>query len=257
MDRNKKTYFIKKSIALYLLLCTTITSYAQIIESDKLSIILDYIDTSNTLVVFDIDNTIAHPTEELGSDEWSCHWVNQKMAMGYDEVSSVYYSHPIYFYVQFNILLQPTEPIVPALIAYLIDNGIATMALTARSLFIAERTLEQLKKINITFFLPGISPDDLILPTQRLCFYKNGIIFTDGSDKGECLQQFFAIMGYYPEKVIFVDDKMKHILAVEKVVEELNIAFCGIRYSGCDEKVKNFDPAKAEQQYRELRKRNE
>jgi len=268
MDRNKQTRFIKKntfksifsakkkSLALYLLLCTTITSYALIIESNKLSAVLDYIDSPNTLVIFDIDNTIAHPIEELGSDEWFCHLVNQRLAMGYDPTSSVYYVLPAYFYAQFNVPLQPTETIIQDLIEHLTHNNIVAMALSARNLFIAERTLEQLENINITFPTPNINPQDLVLPMQHPCFYKQGILFAGNNDKGKALNCFFNIMNYYPKKVVFVDDKMKYLLAVEKALEELNIEFCGIRYSGCDERVKNFDPVKAEQQYRELRERN-
>lgn len=256
MDKNKQTHLIRKNIAFYLLLCTTITSYALIIESNKLSVILEYIDTPNTLVIFDIDNTIAHPAEELGSDEWFSYLVDQKLKLGYDQTTSVYYVLPAYFYAQFNVPLKPTEDLIPDLIADLVDKGIMVMALSARNLFMAERTLEQLENINITFFIPNINPDDLVLPMQHPCFYKQGVLFAGNNDKGEALNRLFNIMNYHPEKVIFIDDKMKYLLAVERTLEELNIAFCGIRYSGCDEKVKNFDSAKAEQQYRELREKN-
>ena len=46
---------------------------------------------------------------------------------------------------------------------------------------------------------------------------------------------------------------MKYLLAVEKALAHYNIDFVGIRYSGCDNRVKNFDPAKAEEQWNTLR----
>jgi hypothetical protein len=229
---------------------------AHIIESDSLATVLDYIKTPNTLVIFDIDNTLAHPIEELSSDEWFCYLVEQKMLQGYDYLTSVYYALPAAYYAQFNVPLELTETTTPALIAHLIDNGIAVMALSTRSLFISERTLEQLDNINIHFFMPNVDPHDLVLPMQYPCFYKRGILFGGNNDKGHVLTRFFDIMNYHPETVIFIDDKMKYLVAVEKALEGHDVVFYGIRYSGCDERVKNFDPAKAAQQYRELKEKN-
>ena len=76
------------------------------------------------------------------------------MAEGFDYLTSVYYALPRAYYAQFNVPLEPTEPGIPELIAQLIDNGVPVMALSTRTIFIAERTLEQLDNINISFFVP-------------------------------------------------------------------------------------------------------
>jgi hypothetical protein len=230
--------------------------HSLIIESDHLSTVLDYIEPHGTLVIFDIDNTLAHPTQELGSDEWFSYNVDSKMAAGFDNLTSVYYALPKAFYAQFNIPLEPTEPGIPELITYLINNNVAVMALSTRSLFIAERTLEQLDNININFFIPGVSPDDLVLPMKHPCFYKQGVLFGGNNDKGRVLTSFLKIMNYHPKKIIFIDDKMKHLVAVEKVAKTRCLPFVGIRYSKCDEKVKNFDPTQSDAQWRALTKRN-
>ena len=231
-------------------------SSALIIESNKLSTVLDYIDTSlNTLVIFDIDNTLAHPIAELSSDEWFCYLIDKKMAQGHDYLTSIYYALPAAYYAQFYTPLEPTEPGIPGLIKDLIDRGVAVIALSTRSIFIAERTLDQLDNIHITFFAPNIDPHDLVLPMPHPCFYKNGILFGGNNNKGEVLKCFFDIMNYHPEKVIFIDDKLKYLMAVENALTGHDIVFCGIRYSGCDERVKNFDPRKAEEQYRKLREK--
>lgn len=229
---------------------------AIIVESDKLATVLDYINSPNTLVIFDIDNTLAHPTEELSSDEWFCHLVNTKISAGHDEITSVYYALPAAYYAQFNVQLEPTEENIPDLIKQLTDQGVAVMALSTRSLFIAERTLEQLDNINIHFFAPDVDPRDLVLPMKYPCFYKDGILFTGNNDKGDALECFFNIMNYHPDTIIFVDDKMKYLLSVEKAFKKHNIAFYGIRYSGCDERVKNFDMRKAEKQWVDLKEKN-
>ena len=231
-------------------------TYCLIIESNKLETVLHYI-SPKTLVVFDIDNTLAHPTEELSSDEWFCHLVNKKMAQGHDYLTAIYYALPVTYYAQFNVDLEPTEFIVPFLISQLIKHNIPTMALSTRSLFVAERTLEQLENIDVQFLVPHFSQDDLVLPMPHPCFYKNSILFGGNNDKGQALLCLFDYMNYYPETVIFVDDKMKYLISVEKALQSYNISFVGIRYSGCDERVNNFDPAKAESQWRTLRQKKE
>jgi hypothetical protein len=244
---------MKKIIIFLALLCFNTTHYAFIIESDQLSTVLNYIE-SDMLIIFDIDNTLAHPCEELGSDEWFCHKVNERVAQGFDYITSVYYALPQTYYAQFNIDLEPTEPNIPELIEDLIARGIAVIALSTRSLFIAERTLEQLENINIFFFIPNVDPGDLVLPLPHPCFYKDGILFGGNNDKGEVLTCFFDIMNYHPKKVLFIDDKMKYLVSVEKALESIGIEFIGIRYSGCDERVNNFDAHRSELQWNALRK---
>ena len=51
------------SIALTLMFLFFSHTSTTIIESDKLSTVLNYIEAENTLVIFDIDNTLAHPIE--------------------------------------------------------------------------------------------------------------------------------------------------------------------------------------------------
>lgn len=222
------------------------------IESDRLAIVMDYIE-EDTLVIFDIDNTLARPAQELSSDEWFCHLVNSRMAEGHDYITSIYYTLPTAYYAQFNVPLQTTEIDAELLTTHLIHQKIPTMALTTRSLFVSERTLEQLEDINIHFLTPHVSQEDLVLPMHHPCFYKNSILFGGNNDKGEVLTTFFHWMNYYPKKVIFIDDKMKYLVAVEKALKHYNIEFVGIRYSGCDELVQTFDPAKAEHQLLELK----
>ncbi len=249
----KKYNFIS---ILWLVLFSNVSIKCLIIESNKIETVLNYI-TPGTLVIFDIDNTLAHPTEELSSDEWFCHLVDKKMAQGHDYLTAIYYALPVTYYAQFNVDLEPTENIVPFLTSQLIKYNIPIMALSTRSLFVAERTLEQLENIDIQFLVPDFSQDDLVLSMPHPCFYKNSILFGGNNDKGQALLCLFDYMNYYPEKIIFVDDKMKYLISVEKALQSYNISFIGIRYSGCDERVNNFDPEKAESQWRKLRQKKE
>jgi hypothetical protein len=248
---------LSKDLRILIFILSFNLTNAFITESNRLATILKYINPlNNTLVIFDIDNTITHPEIEFGSDEWFCHKIAQKKAEGFDDLTAIYYVLPLLFYAQFNINLEPTEDGIPELIQYLTENGIAVMALSTRSLPIVERTLEQLDNIDIHFCMPDIEPHDLILPMHHPCFYKNGILFAGNNDKGEALHTFFEMMNYQPDAVIFIDDKLKYLHSVEKALEKYEIPFVGIRYSGCDERVKNFDPNKSVAQLHAIRTRN-
>jgi hypothetical protein len=248
---------MKKVIIFLILLCVSPLNYPLVTESDQLATILHYINPANsTLVIFDLDNTLVHPEIELGSDEWFCHKIAQKKEEGFDDLTAIYYVLPLLFYAQFNIDLEPTEIGIPELIQYLIDNGIAVMALSTRSLPIVERTLEQLDNIDIHFCMPDVEPHDLIIPMHHPCFYKDGILFAGNNDKGEALHCFFEMMNYHPEAVIFIDDKLKYLLSVQKSLEKYQIPFVGIRYSGCDDRVKNFDHTKSTAQLHAIRTGN-
>jgi hypothetical protein len=249
---------MKRIVSLLLILVVRITM-CYIIETDSIESIVNYIDLDepDILVIFDIDNTLARPSEELSSDEWFCYLVNKRMMEGYDYLTSIYYVLPIVYYAQFNVWLEPTESIVPFLVQQLMNHKIPVMALTTRSLFVAERTMEQLERINIAFLVSHISQDSLVLlGLDHPCFYNQSILFSGNNDKGEALVRLFEIMNYFPKKVIFVDDKLKYLLSVEKILKDYNISFIGIRYSGCDERVHNFNPDNAEMQWNKLRKNN-
>src|SRR5579872_1092261 len=143
------------------LLFFSVNSNAYIFESNTLTSVLECNPTPSTLVIFDIDNTLAHPIAEFGSDEWFCHKIAEKMQLGFDYITSVYYTLPATYYAHFNLPLELVENTTPDLIAYLINNGIAVMALSTRSLSISERTIEQLDQINIHLFMPMVNVVDL------------------------------------------------------------------------------------------------
>src|SRR4030095_16368657 len=146
--------------------------------SDTLLSVLNYNLTPTTLVIFDIDNTLGHPIEEAGSDEWFSFRVRAKMLEGHDELTAVYYALPAAYYAQFNVPLELIEQSTPALIKHLINSGVAVMALSTRSLCIAERTVEQLDNIDVHFFIPHSDHHDRVLPMPHPCFYKEGILFS-------------------------------------------------------------------------------
>ena len=58
--------------------------------------------------------------------------------------------------------------------------------------------------------------------------------------------------GYKPNKIIFIDDKHSNLASVERACIKRKIQFIGIRYSQLDEQVVQFDPKKAEEEFKNL-----
>jgi hypothetical protein len=238
------------------LIVTALLAHAKIIETDSFEYIFNAVD-QDTLVVFDIDNTLARTETEFGSDEWFSHLVSQKMMEGYDYFSAIYLVLPLAYYAQFNLPLQLTDPILVPLFRHLKTEHINSIGLTSRGLYLAERTYEQLKNIGIVFVINHLYKNEFILqPLSHPCLYKYHIIFCGNNNKGEALLLFLSTINYYPKKIIFIDDKMSHVHAVEQALQTTTIEYLGIRYTGCDHHVHNFDPAKAESQLHTIKESN-
>jgi hypothetical protein len=76
--------------------------------------------------------------------------------------------------------------------------------------------------------------------------YKHGILFVDQTGKkGPVLNAFLKYVEIKPKKIIFVDDKSKNLLSVEKFAKQHNIEFVGIKYTKAleDKDVVNTDIA--------------
>jgi len=245
-----------KTLRMYcsIIFITIFSINAKIIETNNFEIISQYAD-KDTLVLFDIDNTLARPESELGSDEWFCYMIDQKIAHGYDKSSAMTAVLPLSYYALFNVPLVVTDLIVPVLLKNLTTRGIYTMGLTSRGPFLAERTYDQLINIDINFMMPP-SATETALQLENPLLYKYAILFVGNNDKGDALLLFLDTIGYHPSSIIFIDDKMSHVQSVEKAAISRNINYIGIRYSGCDTYINHFDPAKADMQLHQLQQKN-
>jgi hypothetical protein len=244
------------SFLTFTFLSITYLCYAELIESDTLQVILHYCNRPDTLVVFDIDNTLAHQKTECGRDEWFSHLVSQKEAQGYSHLEALYSTLPLFCYAQFNSPLTLLETETPALFDYLHSHHIHTLGLTSRSLFLSERTYEQLYNLGITFQLPLTTMNELVMLMDYPCLYQHAILFTGNNDKGDTLLQFCKKINYYPQQIIFIDDKMHHVESVHRTVQNHNISCIAIRYSGSDSYVTHFNPIQAKKELAVLLDKN-
>jgi phosphoglycolate phosphatase-like HAD superfamily hydrolase len=189
------------------------------------------------LVIFDVDNTLAHPKGRIGSDEWFVFLVQEQMQQGKTLQEALQIVLPIYCEVQYGIELHPVDPIAPALIEELQREGVYVMALTARSLPLMQRTIEQLAAIGIDFAHNHLGDPVIVRQLVDRYIYKRGILFSGQNNKGLALLDFLAYCNLRPKKIIFVDDKLSNLVAVMDAVATIDVPFVGIRYGLLDEYV--------------------
>ena len=202
--------------------------------------------TPQTLVVFDIDNTLITPTGNLGSDQWFFYLQKIYTLKGLPEKESAEKATITWNKTQELIRVKAVESETPTWIQQLQKRGIKTMALTARRADVAEVTKKQLQSIHVEFKTHSPSSQTLNLSKAELqseedAIFTDGILLVgEGNNKGLVFKAFLKKIGYTPEKIIFIDDKVKHVNNMEKALSSLSIPYFGYRYAVLDQQVEAF-----------------
>lgn len=172
----------------------------------------------NSVIYWDLDNTVYQPTKELGSDQWFEHFfliAKSKLAASFQFELML----KTYNAIQAHVDVTHVEPQTIKIIKYLNAMGIQQGFLTARNNDLEQITIQQLQAVGIDA-------------------YEYPIIFCDGQDKGKMLMKKLSST---PSHIIMIDDKLKNIQNIEKVALENNISFSGFHYNFLLEKVTQFD----------------
>lgn len=240
-----------KQIVLSFILFLTFPFYAQtIVHHDSFSVILDYLNQEDhhehTLVLIDIDNTIAQPAGTfVASDQWVSHHIKLKMNEGLTPRDAWLAIKDQYVTLQHSIDLALVEESIPQLIQELQSRNITVVIISARLPEIADRTIEQLQKLGIYLNRSALWHEEIIGDSSLTYHYKNGFIFCDGNNKGKVLEAIMKHTNRSYKKVIAVDDKEKNLHDIKKALPH-SVEFVGIRYSYLDEIVAQFNSIQAE-----------
>lgn len=214
-----KPYSAILSIFLILILPQTSFTYQSIRESTTMSKDIGYFifkeinknkDLSNTLVLFDIDDTLI--TKEnvtfIGSSVFyefmkvgviNSHQLSNEAAGLYIEPLF----NSIYKFLPVNL----TDPMLPELIDILKKSGATVIGFTSRERALLDNTIAQLKQFNIKF--SNVTCLDIGI--------KQGL-YTIGTqmEKGDAAQKLLELLK--PKKVkhlIFFDDRQKNLTSVK------------------------------------------
>lgn len=196
----------------------------------------------DSLIIFDIDNTLVMPAQDLGTDEWFYHQFESYLRSGMlinDALEKALFEWNA---IQLLTKVCIVEPGTQKIIKHLQNEGFKAMALTTRGLEISACTVKQLKSLNIDLNLTSPSRSNhYFMVDQSQVLFHEAILFTAGAHKGICLFKFLDTIQYVPSSIVFINDKASHIEQIEKTAIEKNIPFIGLRYGFLDKKVKNFN----------------
>lgn len=219
-------------------------------EINSLAEIISHVEDNNTLVIFDIDNTLLHPATDLGSDQWFYHKVQELMLDGIDHQKALQEMLPIYFHINHHIHLVPTEADALEIVKQIQQKTDFVMCLTARSLPLIRVTQEQLRKNNFSFKLFDLKHHEFHLTYP--CCYSDGVLFCASNDKGIALFALLDHVGFTPGKIIIIDDKEKNLHALINAAQKRKIPCIGLRYAGCDHRVVNFDKHRTQVEFEDF-----
>lgn len=211
-----------------------------IIETHNIAKMLSHVN-KNTLVLLDIDNTIIELTQTLGTPQWFSIYYQQKIKEGMTHEQAM--KETVHIYVKVNHLsnAKPVDTKTAKIIKNLQKKGITILGLTSRDDSLFETTIKHLSFAEVDFNTGKFKNFATKLTSGDRSKVQNGIIFTGGQNKGDCLIDFLSKVQWYPKKVLFVDDQLKNIKEVHQGLKKVNIPFKGIRYSFLDEKLKNIN----------------
>lgn len=211
--------------------------FAQIYEIHEMEEIVPHVNTS-TMLFFDLDDTLIHTTTALGSVRWD-HYLGTALKGEFKQMHV-----PLLWYTMRNIPFVVMDEAVPGLIHDFQKNGISVMGLTARSPIGISIDAPEINLTTVTLINSGIKLGDNVYADlfSKEPSYDDGVIYCGGKSKGLSLKGLFESVGYAPEKVIFVDDKLSHVESVHNAMADAGIDCDCFWYRKIDQLRPSMDP---------------
>ncbi len=237
---------MKRILFTLLLILFTATAPAEIIELKSYKD-LNLKDISpETLVVFDIDNTLLRQNSMIGTHQWGDFLAERAVRAGIDSKIAKESQYKAFAELQPAVTVVPVESEILEILATLSKNKISHFALTARNSKLQDITIKQLQILGHDFAasFPKLRKADLM--KNHL---KGGVIFSGSTPKGELLKKIIDNGQKKFTRVIFIDDKAYNLESVEKSFTGSSIELKSYRYAAADPFLKNFDPAVADVVY--------
>ena len=249
---------LKNAIPIFITFLIGLSVHADIQNVATMNEALAGVD-SDTLVIFDLDNTVMMPPQSLGGEEWYDYFVEKRTreniskGMPVSQAKDQAINQGLLEWNQFHSKAKvvPVETETPNLISEIQKKGTKTMALTARPLELADATVAQLKSIGIDFSKNSVSSKIIQVPGKNISQFKNGALLVGPkNNKGEVLVKFLKQLKLNPKKIYFIDNKLHHVENVGKALEPTKVSYFGRRHSAADHKIESMDKEVVEIQHR-------
>ena len=240
--KTKFLFFLTFSLNLFAAGQFEVNNHSEVIEFMHENKML----SSQTLVVYDIDNTLLRSNHLFGSDQWF-NWqftelTNQSdlsMAKSFPELLEI--QNQIFSLGKMNIV----ESSLIQYIKHLKASGVSIIALTSRGPDMKEVTMRELNRNQIDFndskLGYDLTPEFTINGKTEKLIYQNGIFMTSGLNKGEMLIGLLKKFKRQFKHIIFIDDHKKHTERVYSVLAAESLDINTFRYGHEDIRVKMFN----------------
>lgn len=212
----------------------TTTSFQKV--DSLVNTLLTQNDSSNILIVLDIDDTILTSSTDLGGDVWY-QWQRGKLNIKPTDAQKV----DCLFEDSIGLLYELgtaelTDTIIPSLISNWQEKEVPVFALTSRSPKYRAATERELSRREIDFTKTALRPDGENLPIYRYHLknemsYIQGIMMTSGMNKGEMLHHILEKTDKNFESIIFVDDSEKNVSNLEQQFKNSGIDMTIFHYT--------------------------
>lgn len=214
--------------------------FGEIITVNRIDTVKEWVD-NETLCVLDLNDTLMQTADYLGSDTWAAKEIAREMKETGKTKGEIYeFFIPLWHTILIRSKTLPIEENTAEVILSLQERGIPLLGLTARYIEMAYPTHSQLQSIGIDLSKNTLYPYDKEIEGGFASKFIQGIVFVGlKNDKGETLFRFLDSIQYKPKRVVYVDDKLKNIESVRKVVEERGISYIGIHYTYIEENRQN------------------
>ncbi len=212
----------------------TITSFKEALPQ------LDRV-TENTLVLFDIDDTLVSTVDAFGCYYLMPTLFKIRAAVKYPQLllwkNIVHYYSVIWSQGAWQVL----EPIAIQIINSLQQRGCTVLALSSMetdNFGIIDQfptwRYKSLKELGIVMSQKFPNARFYDLPTYCNAYPElyNGIICCNQQPKGKVLTAFLEKFDLHPDAIIFFDDKKQNVISVAKACKQRCIPFHGFEYRG-------------------------
>ena len=202
--------------------------------------------SSETLIVYDIDNTLLKTSNEFGSDQWF-NWQSKQVEASSSNALAKSFNELIEVQNQVFTLgkTQLVENEIIGILDYFKKNKISMIALTSRSPSMRDVTFRELARHQISFDSTKIGldlfPEFIISNPNQNALYQAGVFMTSGMNKGEMIKYLLAKFNSKFANIIFIDDHERHTNRVYEALAPMGINIDTFRYGHEDENVQTFN----------------
>lgn len=228
--------------------CLTVFSYssafAEITQTSNLAPIEAALNQADleTLVIFDVDDVLITAKDQILQPVH--HKLAKKLEESLESRHSEEESQKLWSIIWLTRIDELVDPKMVSLIKEAQTKGIKVMALTnawtgsfGNIPSLEDWRIGELEDFGYTFkdswsklksktFTNLKSKDP-----KRFPVFKSGIVFTCNLPKAEVLKAFLQYTNLSPKKIIFIDDKRKHLESVEAFAKATGIPFIGFEYT--------------------------